>query len=235
MMKDGYPWDLMFVHSLKALASWRSFTEGAGASMKGDRSTLVPQTSWLYDLICAFLCHGFGGTSVRDLAMAQPPSIFRSKDLLQTWILSYCLIYWSPFDAVFQLVSTPRSLTSLLVTTFEAIDSSTTLCGSVDKAQELFPESPAAPFVASLLAGIGGSILRYLERRLGRGWAHEQTEWSQPSDTIRRTVIYTLAYMMLSKVKGPIKARAWIATFHVFLSLSQELSGLELDFTKGLM
>ncbi|GBG28673.1 Trimeric intracellular cation channel type B [Hondaea fermentalgiana] len=230
-LDESYPWDLMFVHSIKALASWRAFAEGAGAVKGRGRELESMKASWIYDLVCGFLCHGFGGTSVRDLAMAQPPSIFRSKDLLQTWILAYGIVYWSPLDLGYQLISTPRSLTSLVVTTFEAIDSSTTVCGSVDKARQLFPNSPAAPFVAAFLAGIGGSILRYLERRLGRGWDHEQTEWSRPTEGLRRTILYTVLYMVLSKTHGKTKARLWIATFHVAVSIARELTDLPLDIT----
>lgn len=258
ILGSGYPWELMFLHSLKAIASWRSFASEAvtagtaaaagqgvrlgasaagAAAAKGAGGSLEP--SWVYNVVCAFVCHGFGGTTARDVAMGQAPSIFTSPQLAQTWLLAYAVVYWSPLDLAFQLISTPRTLTSLVVTTFEAVDSATTLCGSVEKAKRLFPDSPAAPFVAAMLASLGGSAFRYVERRAGRGWTLEshgvETEWSRPTEAFRRAIMYTSAYLLLSKLYGWRKARLWVATFHIGLSLTREVTGAKLDVTEGFL
>ncbi len=221
----GYPWDLMFLHSVRSVADWRAFAEQHAAP-----SRKAP--SWLYNLVCAYLCAGFGGTTFRDLAMAQPPGLLRNKELPQTWLLAFALVYYSPLDLVFRLASTPRSLSSLVLNLFEAIDVATTVTGSVDKAQSLFPDSPAAPLIVAALGALGGSFWRYLERKLGRGWSDEETQLARPGEGLRRTLLYAAAYLHLSKTKGGKEARLYVTVFHIVWSLAKELTGRDLDFTR---
>jgi len=239
LKEDVYPWDLEFAHSLKAIASWRVFADAErlkdASSLPASVLKMRRDPSWLYDFVCAFFCHGFGGTVVRDLSMAETPSLYKSRTLLSSWALAFMLVYASPFDVVFRLISTRRTVSSLMITAFEAIDSSTTIAGSVQKGRSLFPDSPTAPFVAGIVAGIGGSLFRYFERRLGRGWADEETEWARPTLTLRRTIFYTVVYMSMSRMYGRSNARLWLATFHVAWELAKEITGFELDFTENFL
>ena len=70
-----------------------------------------------------------------------------------------------------------------MLNTYGAIDSATTVCGSVEAGNRLFPNVPQAPFLAGMVAGVGGSFFRYLDRKLGRGWHDEQTELANPTET----------------------------------------------------
>uniref|UniRef100_A0A7S2SJ51 Uncharacterized protein n=1 Tax=Mucochytrium quahogii TaxID=96639 RepID=A0A7S2SJ51_9STRA len=204
----------MFIHCLKSVAVWR---DSAQTHVPPDAADKMP--SWVYNFVCAFFCHGFGGTHFRDWAVAKPPGIFTNPDLPKTWALAFALVYFSPFDVVFQLINTPGTVTSLCVTSFEAIDSATTICGSVEKGRTLFPKSPLAPFVVALFGGVGGSVFRYFERKFGRGWTDHEIEWYAPSEVFGRTVVYTCVYMYLSRAYGISKARLWVTYFHVVYSL----------------
>jgi len=144
--------------------------------------------------------------------------------------LAYAVVSYSPFDIVYRQVSTPRTIPSLLVTAFEAVDSSTTVLGSVEKAKRLFPESPLAPFIAAVISGVGGSFFRYIERRFGRNW-NVSTELSRPSVVTRTVLLYTVVYIQLREVIGWRKARLYIASFHVVWNLLKEITGKSLDFT----
>ena len=68
----GYPWELMFAHSLRAHTSWR-------ASIESD--TAIAKPKWTYSLVCAFFCHGFGGSFMRDMLTSQPPGLFKNPDI----------------------------------------------------------------------------------------------------------------------------------------------------------
>jgi hypothetical protein len=216
ILGEGYPWDLMLAHCVKAIVSWRAFCELHDGKEVGSRASL-------YSFVCAFFCAGFGGTHFRDWAMGLTPSSFTNPDLPKAWLLAFGLVYYAPFDLVFKLAETRRTLSSAILTTFEAIDSATTLCGSVEKGRRLFPDAPQAPFLAAVLAGVGGSIFRYLERKLGRGWEGEETEWSSPTETTKRTILYTCAYIVLSRAHGGDKARLWVTSAHIALCLYREL------------
>lgn len=69
----GYPWELMFAHSLRAVASWRRSVE--------DDYTLKEKPKWPYSFFWSFLCHGFGGSFLRDMLIVKPHSIFTNSDL----------------------------------------------------------------------------------------------------------------------------------------------------------
>mmetsp|Transcript_6236 Transcript_6236/g.11087 ORF Transcript_6236/g.11087 Transcript_6236/m.11087 type:complete len:261 (+) Transcript_6236:185-967(+) len=226
ILGKGYPWDLVLLHSVYSAASWRSFVEKEGAP--GERNSLA------YNVVAAFLCHGFGGTTFRDVVIGQPPGVVTNADVVKAWLLAVAAVYYSPFDLVFGLVRAPRSLSGLTVTAFEAVDSSTTVCGSVEKAIRLFPESQTAPFVVAILSGMGGSLFRYLERKLGRGWDNVTTEWSKPSQALRRTLLYSAVYLGLRRTYGMERARLSVACFHLAVTLTQEISGKTLDWTRVL-
>lgn len=227
ILGEGYPWELMFFHSLKAISSWRQ-------SVEQDTQAFPRPPIWSYNLVCSFFCHGFGGTTFRDWCIGKAPSLFQNKHLPKTWLLAFALVYYSPFNIVYRQISTPRTVFGLLTDTFEAIDSSTTICGSVEKAYDLFPQSPQAPFLLAMLAALGGSIFRYIERRLGRDWQHIEVEWSKPTKTTRVAILYTVAYLQLRRAYGVRNARLAVATFHVAWTLLQHISGDQYDFTEPL-
>lgn len=109
-----------------------------------------------------------------------------------------------------------------VLNTYGAIDSATTLCGSVEAGRRLFPGVPQAPFLAGMAAGVGGSVFRFLDRKLGRGWEDEQTELVNPTETSKRTLVYTIAYMLLRSTYGTRNARVWVTFTHVFYVLVQQ-------------
>jgi hypothetical protein len=73
-----------------------------------------------------------------------------------------------------------------------------------------------------MIAGTGGSAFRYLDRKFGRGWEDEQTEIANPTETSKRTLTYTLAYIILSSTHGKRNARVWVTFTHVIYVLVQQ-------------
>mmetsp|Transcript_10378 Transcript_10378/g.11917 ORF Transcript_10378/g.11917 Transcript_10378/m.11917 type:complete len:262 (-) Transcript_10378:1633-2418(-) len=228
ILGSGYPWELLFLHAVSANVSWRKHVELARET-RG--KNLTEKRSWLLDPFCAYLCHAFGGSTLRDLSMGQTPSLFGNPDVPGGFFLAYLLVNNSPFDFVYKAVNTPKSPIRLIVTAYEAVDCATTVFGSVEKAKRLFPESPLAPFLAGMIAGLGGSVFRYIERRFGRNW-DVRTELSQPTVVTRRTLLYTIVYMQLREVIGWKDTRLYMTIFHVIWSLLQEITGRSLDFTR---
>jgi len=143
------------------------------------------------------------------------------------------MVYHSPNDLVYSLVSTPHTISRYGLCLFEAIDSATTICGSIDKAQGLFPGVLGAQMVAAVTAGIGGSYFRYLERKFGRGMMTVETELFAPTTTLRRTLLYAVVYIVVAQRFGSRNARFWITLFHIAWSLASESTGQSLDFTAG--
>lgn len=220
----GYPWELMFAHSLRAHTTWR-------ASVESD-SAFTAKPKWTYSLVAAFFCHGFGGSFMRDMLTSQPPSLFMNPDLPSAWLLSYMLVNHSPFDLVYKRANMPRSLLSLTLTVYEAVDSCGTIVGSYEKGSTLFPKSPHAGAVAALVGATGGSVFRYLERRYGRGKENLASEFYKPTATLRVACIYVAAYSQLRVSLGVERARLLVMCFHIAWKLLQELVQRQLDFSR---
>ena len=89
--------------------------------------------------------------------------------------------------------------------------------------KRLYPGSPQAPLLAAMAAGVGGSFFRYMDRKLGRGWEDEQTELAHPTETTKRTFLYTIAYITMRKTNGLENARLWLTATHIVYCLIQQV------------
>lgn len=102
----GYPVELCFFHCLRACASWRAyrhslaFARGTSASSTGITGIAVDVSrfrldiapvSLPFDLVAPYFCHAFGGTTLRDVAIGEAPSLFTS-DQVCAFLFTVCLL-----------------------------------------------------------------------------------------------------------------------------------------------
>eukprot|EP00037_Helgoeca_nana_P036737 m.12846 g.12846 ORF g.12846 m.12846 type:complete len:263 (-) comp7905_c0_seq2:1125-1913(-) len=234
---SGYPPELCFAHCLRACSSWRVYRECLTMStplrLTSTLATFTSSTvSFPFDLVAPFFCHAFGGTTFRDWCIAEVPGVFTSDQMTKHWLLAWLLVYFSPGDIAFRLLEDRRSPLRAITLVYEAIDAATTISGSVEKGIARFPQSTAAPLLLGLIAGVGGSVWRWLEKR---GRYHDiTTELAEPTRTFRQTLAYVFAHLWIRSRSGPRKARLIVATFHVLWTAMEEVTAMRLDWTDQL-
>jgi len=106
----------------------------------------------------------------------------------------------------------------------EAVDDSTTVTGAFEKGAEMHPNSPASPYVSALASVLGGSVVRYFERK-GRGLDDVKTEWTKPTGSIQKGCLYIVLYAAMTRLLGVSKksSRLGITLVDCFTALAQEL------------
>lgn len=130
----GYPACIQIPHALAAVISFRkSFTAS-------EYSTV---TAW-HKLLAAYFCHGYGGSSFRDILLGQPISANSHPTVVLYYLLGWTLINFSPRDVIYRLLTTPRHPLRLCMIFGESVDDATTIFGAFEKGSRLHPESPAA-------------------------------------------------------------------------------------------
>ncbi len=210
----GYPASIQVPHALAAAWSFRrSFAPRDWAGL-----------SFFHKLVAGYFCHGYGGSSTRDLLLGLPVSAIAHPTLMQYYLVfGFGLVNYSPGDRVYRWLETRGSPLRLAVVFGEAVDSATTVCGAFEKGARLHPASPAAPFATALAAVLGGSIMRYFERK-GRGM-DVRTEWSRPTGGIQTGVMYIAAYATLRRGLGATErfARLWVTLFNCWVQMMQEV------------
>jgi hypothetical protein len=166
---EGYPTSIQLLHAVAACTAFR-------ASFSPTQYATLP----LYHrLIGAYFCHGYGGSTCRDLLLGRAPSLAAHPTVAQHFLAGWLLANRSPGDAVWRGATERGHPLRVAVQLGEAVDAATTVCGAFEKGAAAFPAAPAAPFAAALAAVLGGGVMRYLERR-GRGLA-VKTEWCAPT------------------------------------------------------
>lgn len=171
-------------------------------------------TTIFHKLLAGFFCHGYGGSTLRDIILSVPPSVSSHVDVPFWWLVGACLAYFSPGDVVYRAISCRGHPARLACLAGEAVDLGTTVCGAFEKGRRLQPSAPAAPFVSALASALGGSMFRYFEQR-GRG-LEATAEWSSPTGSIQRACFFILAYAMLRRRFGVRRARLWVTLCYVF-------------------
>lgn len=209
----GYPGTIQLPHAIYATAMFRS-------SFPAEMWDNVP--IW-HRLIGAFFCHGYGGSTLRDLLLGCAPSLTNHPTVPSYFLAGSLLTYFSPCDIIYRMYEQPRHPFRLLIRFIETVDMTTTTLGAFEKAVNLKPDSPLAPYAVAIMTGMGGSIARYFERK-GRGWTMK-AEWTSPSGTIQKGVVFTFAYALLRRAFGIRAARLWFTLFTCWVDLCAELCG----------
>jgi len=211
----GYPASIQIPHAMAAMFSFRN------SFSPGDYTSRV--TAW-HKLVGAYFCHGYGGSSLRDILLGLPISALSNPTVVQYYLVfGFWLINFSPGDFVYRWLKTPFHPLRLMMVFGEAVDDSTTITGAFEKGARLQPDVPAAPYVAALAAVLGGGIVRYIERK-GRG-LDVKTEWAKPTGRIQVGVTYTLVYAALRRLFGVKEkwSRLAVALFDSCVALAQEV------------
>lgn len=210
----GYPASIQIPHAMATVVSFRnSFTPGEYATV----------TAW-HKAIAAYFCHGYGGSSFRDILLGQPISAMASDSVMQFYLVfGFLLINFSPGDIAYRTLTTPRHPLRLWMLFVESVDDATTIFGAFEKGARLQPNAPAAPYISALAAVLGGGIARYLERK-GRG-RDVKTEWSKPTGRIQTGVAYIFIYAALRRVLKVERnsAQLWFTLFDCACTLANEL------------
>jgi len=210
----GYPASIQIPHAMATAVNFRnSFSPDAYSKL----------TVW-HKLLGAYFCHGYGGSSTRDILMGQPISAVSSPNVLQYYLaFGFWLINFSPRDIAYRMCTTPLHPVRLLMVFGEAVDDSTTITGAFEKGARLFPNAPAGPYVAGFAAVLGGGIMRYFERK-GRG-LDVKTEWSKPTGRIQTGFMYIVVYAALTRLLGVSKrkSRLSVTLFDCFVALANEM------------
>lgn len=212
ILHPDYPASIQIPHALASAYDFRrsySIQEWANVSF------------W-HKLLGAYFCNGYGGSTVRDLFLGQPPSLVSHPTVPYFWMVNMALMNYSPGDIVYKMASTPHHPFRLAMLFGEAVDSATTVCSAFEKGARLHPSSTLAPYIAALIACLGGSIARYFERR-GRGQV-PKAETSEPTGSIERSSGYILIYALLRRRFGVPVARFSLTMFHVLMTLFNDIS-----------
>ena len=219
VVAPGYPAAIQIPHDLWGISSFR-------ASFSASEWSAVP---WAHKLVGGYFSFCFGGTTLRDLFLGNAPSLIASPTVSKYWLGCWLLSCCSPWgNAVHGALQRRRGPVRVLTRMMEAMDSSTTLCSSFEVGARLHPEGALAPYVVAMVAALGGSIMRYLERK-GRGLEGVKTEWGRPTGSFQRALGYTLVYGLLRRLYGTRTARVAVVFFHMATEVLAELMGQNLN------
>lgn len=220
---------VILAHCVYSHVLWRNYENAQRKESEESKEATSTPASPFYPLITAYFCYGYGGGTVRDWVMAQPPIAFTNPDILVGWVWGYLCVYMCPKDALYETckAEAPFNPIKAFFMGMDAIDSAGGVCASCEKAARLFPENPNAPFVAGMLISLGGSLFRYLEQK-SRG-KNPQTEWAKPTSVFKRGLFYTILYLLLRRWKGdPSQARLALVSMHLSRVMLQNAIGLEI-------
>lgn len=226
----GYPRQVHFVHALWAVSSYRAHQEAA----RGHSGTA------LECFFGSYFCHAFGSSSVMNMLLGMPLSLFTGRDTLPFFIGAWLLVHFAPYDCVHEALCARRSPARYAAVCLEAIDAFTTLTGKTEQVQRLHP---GASFLAPMLAGVAstqcGAILRALEAR-GRGVSIAETPmpWRDSNAGLRRACAFVTLFVgwqqLLRRNHAPRAVAAEIPRYYlcltyIGLALAEETTGKPLD------
>eukprot|EP00947_MAST-08B_sp_MAST-8B-sp1_P002291 g2291.t1 len=218
VVAPGYPGAIQLPHDVWGVVAFRSsYSTAAWRDL-----------SWSHRLVGGYFSYCFGGTTMRDLLLGQPPSLISSPTVPLYWFLGYLLACHAPGDLVYDAVRSKGHPVRVGMSVMEAMDSATTLCSSFERGMEIKGASPAGPLVVAVVAALGGSMFRYLERR-GRGEHDLKTEWARPTGSLQRAVAYVAAYALLRRLYGVRTARVAVVFFHMVMSAASEAVGRDVN------
>jgi len=145
--RSSYPYIIVIPHSFIAAATYRS--------KHGN------DVHYLQSLLLAFFLYGFGGSIVSDLFMGLPVTALAHARIIPCYLIGWSLVWFSPFDMLFQSYNNPSSSLHYFLQACEAVDSVTTPMGRISRSARELQNKTTAPIMAGLLAGFGGAGIRY--------------------------------------------------------------------------
>lgn len=163
--RTSYPYLVVFPHCIVACCSYRSELEQRAKSNGQVRPLVHPISSFTW----SFLCYGFGGSIVSDWLLGLPITALGHPRILFCHIISYMLVWYCPMDWCFQEYMDPSSFWRFGLSIGECIDSITTPPGRISRGARELKNQVTAPLVGGMLAGVGGSWIRYGERSMVQG------------------------------------------------------------------
>jgi len=180
--RTSYPYLIVIAHSISAVTSYRMAAEKKRSKTTNDNNNNNNNTqqeqqqqeeentesskdseSHIKSFGLAFFLYGFGGSILSDLLMGLPVTALAHSRILPCYAVSYLLVYFSPYDIIYSLMTMPTGESPLklfVVTICETIDAVTTPMGRISRSARELQNKTTAPIMAGLFAGIGGSILR---------------------------------------------------------------------------
>mmetsp|Transcript_5736 Transcript_5736/g.12505 ORF Transcript_5736/g.12505 Transcript_5736/m.12505 type:complete len:414 (-) Transcript_5736:39-1280(-) len=158
LTRTSYPWLVVLPHCIVAAASYRK-EKTSNAGNAGNQ-----QLHYTCSFAMAFFCCGFGGSIVSDVLMGLPVTALGHSRIVPCWIVGWLLVWHSPRDIVFRLITSKSSVAFYFMNACEALDDVTTPMGRVSRSARELSNKGVAPVVAGILAGCGGAAIRYVER-----------------------------------------------------------------------
>lgn len=158
LTRTSYPYLIAVAHCIVAVCSYRAEREDKSSS-----SSKQP-VHWLTAFGMGFFGYGFGGSIVSDLLMGLPVTAMAHARIVPCYILSYLLVWYCPYDFLYQSYVQPANNLRLFLVLCETVDSVTTPMGRISRAARELQNKVVGPLMAGLLAGTGGAMIRYFER-----------------------------------------------------------------------
>lgn len=159
LTRTSYPWLVVLPHCVMSAAAYRTEKTGGGGI-----GTKRPPPHYLCSFGLAFFCYGFGGSIVSDVLMGLPATALGNSRIVPCWIVGWALVWHSPRDVVYRLVTDGSSFAFHFMNACEAVDGVTTTMGRVSRSARELSNKGHAPILAGILAGCGGGAIRYAER-----------------------------------------------------------------------
>ena len=202
--RTSYPYLIVIPHCIVSACAYRSEIE---------KRSKVP-VHFLSSFGLTFFCYGFGGSIISDILMGLPVTALGHTRIVPCYVLGYLLTWYSPCDIIYSAYSDPRSFPHIFLILAEAIDTVTTPLGRISLSALELQNQVTAPLMAGLFAGVGGSVIRYAERVILQGFAHE----AKPSLAalefgVWRTLGYSILWWWLVVLKCD-NAKVDLAEYH---------------------
>lgn len=148
--RTTYPYMVVVPHCIVSAATYRLH--------HGDN------VNRLQSLLLTFLLYGFGGSIVSDILMGLPATALSHPRIIPSHLLGWLLVWFSPWDWVYQSYKSSDSAFRYVLDGCEAVDAVTTPMGRVSRSARELRNKTTAPIIAGLLAGVGGGGVRLAVR-----------------------------------------------------------------------
>ena len=151
--RTRYPYLVVISHCIAANISYRT--------ANGDKADRFRA------LLMGFFLYGFGGSIVSDVLLGLPATALAHPRIVPSHILGWLLVWYSPWDWVYQTYTRPDSFFHYFIVASEAVDAITTPMGRISRGGRELNNKGTAPIMGGLFAGIGGAIVRFLAGEKG--------------------------------------------------------------------
>lgn len=176
--RTSYPYLVVVSHCIVACCAYRNELEQRSLKSQfrskprddvNDYEGMKPKVHPISSFTWSFLCYGFGGSIVSDWLLGLPVTALGHERILSSFIISYLLVWYSPFDWCYQEYMDTSSFWRYALSIGECVDSITTPPGRISRGARELKNQMTGPLMAGMLAGVGGSWIRYGERSMVQG------------------------------------------------------------------